>query len=177
MSKKPQKSNSVRRSIARGGDARGTSAMPDTGREAYAQSRKSTKGHYRVEFTQVYDNMTEKDIELREVYGRDLVSGNVGVPIDMITLQKRGKTGKQTLTALDEIYYVKVGRDIYGKLAIRTQRLWKSNTLIFVFQVKRNAPKPPQKAFSRNRGFQKRTASQKAQASRQSYRNRRSGKH
>lgn len=178
MSKKGDYSaGSIRRSLARGGSARGTSALPDVGRDAYALSRKSTKGHYRVEFTQVFERVTDKDIELREVYGKDLVSGNIGVPVEMITLQPKRKTGEQTLTALDEVFYVKVGKDIYGKLSIRTQRLWKSSNLIFVFQAKKNAPKPPQKAFSRTRGFKKRTTSQRSQTNRQSYRRRRKGRH
>lgn len=169
--------NSVRRSVARGAGARGTTGINSNGADAYKQARRSLKGHYRVEFTQVYENMTDKDIELRKVYGRDLVAGNVGVPIDMITLRPKQKTGKQTLTSLDEVFYVKVGQDNYGKLSIRTQRLWKSNTLIFVFQAKKNAYKPPQKAFSRTRGYSKRSSGRKAQASRNSYNSRRGGKY
>ncbi|AYJ76343.1 hypothetical protein BSP12_157 [Bacillus phage BSP12] len=171
---KKSKQNSVTRAMARGAGARGTSAVPNSGREAYDKARKSTKGHYRVEFTQVYENMTEKDVELRKVYGVDLVAGNLGVPVDMVTLQTKKKT-EQTLTALDEVFYVKVGQDVCGKLSIRTQRLWKGSILIFVFQLKKTALKPPQKAFSRKRGYKKRTASQKSQASRDSYNKRRGG--
>ncbi|BAN59639.1 hypothetical protein N374_gp194 [Bacillus phage phiNIT1] len=120
--------------------------------------------------------MTEKDIELRKTYGIDLVAGNLKVPTDMVTLRAKKKTGEQTLTSLDEVYYVKVGQETCGKLSIRTQRLWKSSNLIFVFQIKKTALKPPQKAFSRNKGFKKRTTSQKSQASRNSYNKRRGGK-
>ncbi|AXH71196.1 hypothetical protein BSP36_150 [Bacillus phage BSP36] len=171
---KKSKPNSVSRSMSRGAGARGTSAIPNSGREAYTKSRQSTRGHYRIEFTQVYENMTEKDVELRKVYGVDLVAGNLGVPIDMITLKAKKKTA-QTLTSLDEVFYVKVGQDTCGKLSIRTQRLWKGSILIFVFQKKKTAIKPPQKAFSRNKGYKKRTASQKSQASRNSYNKRRGG--
>lgn len=169
------KYNSVRRSMARGSGARGTTGLNNNGVDAYKQARKSLKGHYRIAFTQVYEGMTEKDIELRQTYAKDLVAGYVGVPIDMIHLRPKKKTGEQTLTALDEVYYVKVGQDNYGKLSIRTQRLWKGSNLIFVFQEKKNAYKPPQKSFSRNRGFGKRSASRKAQTSRNSYNNRRGG--
>jgi hypothetical protein len=171
-----KKSNSVSRSVARGAGVRGTTGINSNGADAYKKARQSTKGHYRVEFTRTYEDMTDRDIDLRKVYGKDLVASNVGVPTDMITLVSKKKTGEQTLTSLDEVFYVKVGKDNYGKLSIRTQRLRKSSMLIFVFQVKKNAIKPPQKAFSRNVGFKKRTASQKAQASRKSYRTRRGGK-
>lgn len=174
---KNSKQSSLSRSIARGGGARGLTGINSNGKDAYKRSKQSTKGHYKLEFIETYDKITEKDIELRKVYGIDLVSANVGVPTDMIRLKAKKKTGDQTLTSLDEVYYVKVGKDTYGKLSIRTQRLWKSNMLIFVFQKKKTAPKPPQKAFSRKVGFKKRTAGQKSQASRKSYRTRREGKH
>ncbi|AMQ66658.1 hypothetical protein BH753_gp176 [Bacillus phage Shbh1] len=172
------KDNFVKRSMARGAEARGTSAIPDSGRDAYSQARKSLKGHYRVAFTRTYERMTEKDIELRSTYGKDLISAYVGVPTDMITLKKkRTTTDHVTLTSLDEVYYVKVGKDTYGKLSVRTQRLWKNNLLIFVYQEKKVAPKPPQKAFSRKVGFKKKTTSQKSQSSRKSYNSRRKGRY
>lgn len=173
-SKKP---NSVTRSMARGAAARGTTGLNDNGRDAYKKSKQSTKGHYRVEFTKMYEDMTDKDVDLRKEYGKQLVAANVGVPADMITLKvKRNPGDQQTLTCRDEVFYVKVGTDNYGKLSIRTQRLRKSSALIFVFQVKKNAIKPPQKSYSRVRGYKKRTVSQKAQASRKSYNTRRGGK-
>lgn len=171
-----KKNNSIKRSIARGAGARGTTGINQNGADAYNKARKSTKGHYRVEFSKVYENMTEKDIELRKTYGKDLVSQFIAVPEDMITLKMKRKGLTQTLTSLDEVYYVRVGQDIAGKLSIRTQRLWKNNLLIFVFQAKKVALKPPQKAFSRKVGFKKKTASQKSQTKRQSYRTRRGGK-
>jgi hypothetical protein len=170
------KSNSVRRSLARGAGARGTSGINSNGSDAHNQARKSTKGHYRIEFTKTFEDMTELDIGLRVTYGKDLVAANLGVPVDMVTLRAKRKEGIQTLTSLDEVFYVKVGQDTAGKLSIRTQRLWKSTLLIYVFQVKKLAFKPPQKAFSRNKGFKPRSASQKAEASRKSYRTRRGGK-
>lgn len=176
MTKKKGEQNSVRRSVARGASARGTTGINENGVDAYKRARQSNKGHYRVEFTNVYEKMTDRDIELRKVYGKDLIAGSVGVPADMITLVSKKKTGEQTLTALDEVYYVKVGKDNYGKLSIRTQRLWKSVTLIFVFQVKKVALKSPQKAYSRSAGYKRRTTSQKSEASRKSYRTRRGGK-
>jgi hypothetical protein len=168
--------NSIKRSIARGAGVRGTTGINQNGADAYNQARKSTKGHYRIDFSKVYENMTEKDIELRRKYGKDLVAQSLGVPGDMITLKLKRQGVQQTLTSLDEVFYVKVGQDTAGKLSIRTQRLRKNNLLMFVFQVKKVALKPPQKAFSRNKGFKKKSASQKSQTSRNSYRSRRGGK-
>lgn len=115
-------------------------------------------------------------MELRHTYAKDLVAGDIGVPVDMITLRTKKSSGQQTLTALDEVFYVKVGNVNYGKISIRTQRLRKNSLLIFVFQAKKNAVKPPQKAYSRNKGFKKRTTGQKQQASRKSYNSRKGGK-
>lgn len=169
--------NNVRRSMARGAGARGTTGITNNGTDAYKQALKSNKGHYRIEFTKTFENMTDKDVELRFTYGKDLVAGNVGVPADMIKLRAKKTSGEQTLTALDEVFYVKVGNVNYGKLSIRTQRLRKNALLIFVFQIKKTALKPPQAAYSRNKGFKKRTTGQKQQASRKSYNSRKGGKY
>jgi hypothetical protein len=170
-----KKPNSVSRSMARGAEARGTTGINENGKDAYKKSRQSLRGHYTVSFTKTYDKVTERDIELRRDYAKDLVAQDIGVPVDMITLKARTDKGKQTLTALDEVFYVKVGKDTYGKVSIRTQRLLTSRILIFVFQVKKNAPKPPQKPYSRNKGFKRKTTSQKSETNRKSYRNRRGG--
>jgi hypothetical protein len=172
MTKKP---NSVSRSMARGAGARGTTGINTNGADAHNQARKSTKGHYRVEFSKVFEDMTEKDVELRHTYGKDLVAMNLGVPVDMVTFKAKKKVPAQTLTAMDEVFYVKVGADTAGKLSIRTQRLRKSTMLMFVFQVKKVALKPPQKAFSRKVGFKNKTSSQKSQTKRNSYNSRRGG--
>lgn len=170
------KYNGVRRSMARGTGARGTTGITNNGTDAYKQALKSTKGHYRIEFTKTFENMTDKDVELRLTYGKDLVAGNLGVPVDMIKLRAKKVSGELTLTAHDEVYYVKVGNVNYGKLSVRTQRLRKNALLIFVFQIKKTALKPPQAAYSRNKSFKKRTTGQRQQASRKSYNNRKGGK-
>lgn len=169
------KKTSVSRSVARGAGARGTTGINQNGTDAYNQARKSTKGHYRVEFSKVFENMTEKDVELRKTYGKDLVAQALGAPADMVTLKMKRQGLTQTLTSLDEVFYVKVGQDTAGKLSIRTQRVRKNNLLIFVFQVKKVALKPPQKAYTRNVGFKKKTESQKSQTKRQSYQKRKGG--
>lgn len=171
--KKANPNNLIR---ARGRTSRGLTGINDNGKDAYKKSLSSTKGHYRVEFTRVFEGLSEKDVELRKVYGTDLVSQYAGIPADMLTLHLKKSTGEQTLTSKDEVYYIKVGKDIYGKLSIRTQRLLKGNMLVFVLQAKKNAVKSPQKAFSRSKGFKKKTTSQKRQTSRNSYYNRERGK-
>lgn len=170
------KYNSFRRSMARGNGARGTTGINGNGTDAYKQSLKSNKGHYRIEFTRTFENMTDKDVELRVQYGKDLVAGNLAVPVDMVKLRAKKTSGEQTLTSLDEVFYVKVGNVNYGKLSIRTQRLRKNALLIFVFQIKKIALKSPQKPYSRNKGFKKRTTGQLQQSSRKSYNKRTGGK-
>lgn len=176
MSKHNYGEGSINRSIARGAAARGTKGINNNGVDAYNQARKSTRGHYRVAFMNTYENMTEKDVELRVTYGKELVAKHVGVPTDMVTLRPKKSSGSQTITSLDEVFYVKIGQDTAGKLSIRTQRLWKSVTLLFVFQEKKTALKTPQKAFSRKVGFKKKSSSQRAQTNRNSYNKRRGGK-
>jgi len=166
---------SIRRSMARGAGARGQNALNSNGSDAFNVVRRSTKGHYRIEFMNVYENRTNKDVELRITYGKDLVAQHIGVPIDMVTLKQKKTNGNQTLTSLDEVFYVKVGQDVAGKLSIRTQRLWKKSNLIFIFQAKKIALKPPQKAFVRSKGFKKRTTSQIAESKRKGYHKRRGG--
>lgn len=170
------KRTSVSRSVARGAGARGTTGLNTNGADAYKQARKSTSGHYRIEFSKMFEHMTDKDVELRVTYGKDLVAQSVGVPVDMVTLKMKRQGVTQTLTSLDEVFYVKIGQDTAGKLSIRTLRLRKNSMLIFIFQVRKVALKPPQKAYSRKVGFKKKTASQKSQTSRQSYQKRRGGK-
>jgi|SRR5699024_5288220 len=166
------KNNIFNRSVSRGVNQRGNSSLGSASKEAFDISKKSTLGHYRVEFTNCIYKATERDIQLRRKYGIDLISNYVGVPIDMINLKDKTKEAKQTLTSVDEVFYVKVGKDNYGKLSIRTQRTWRGVTLVFVFQAKKNAIKPPKKSFSRKPNYKPRTKGQKQQASRKSYQNR-----
>lgn len=171
-----RRGNSVRRSLSRGADARGTSAVPDSGRDAYDKSVKSTTGTYGIEFVTAYEKATERDVELRESYGKSLISGTVGVPADMITMKLKKSSGQQTLTALDEVFYVYVGKQVYGKLSIRTQRVLRHTDLIFIYQSKARSPKPPRESYSRKSNYSKKSRSQISQTKRQSYRNRRQGR-
>jgi hypothetical protein len=151
--------------------------MNNNGTDAYNQSLKSAKGHYKLEFTQMYEHLSERDIDLRYTYAKDLLSNNIGVPTHMINLKpKRTESLQPTLTARDEIFYVRVGNVIYGKMSIRTQRLRRNLVLIFIFQVKKISIKSPQKSFTRPMRLTKRTQSQRSQTNRKSYNARRGGR-
>jgi len=175
MPKKKADYNFVRRSIARGVGAQG-GGVNDNGRNAMNNAKKSTKGHYRIAFSKLYERVSEKDVELRKKYAMDLISKEVAVPVDLITLKARKSTGEQTVTALDEVFYVKVGSITYGKISIRTQRHWKGVNLLFIFQTKGTKLQPPKKGFPGMRGYKKRTKSQVMDANNRSYRNRKEGK-
>ncbi len=176
MREKKGQPNAVQRSMSRGLGARGdgTKNINDNGKDAYKRSRQSTKGQYRVGFTEMFERVTERDIELKHTYAKDLLSNYLKVPVDMIHLKVKRKP-QQTLTSVDEVFYVKVGSDIYGKVSIRVQRVLRGNMLIFVFQEKRAAPKPPAKSYSRKTGFKKKTSSQISQTKRKSYHSRQGG--
>ncbi|ANY29329.1 hypothetical protein [Bacillus phage PK16] len=175
--KKTGQQNSVTRSVSRGANARGygLNGVHENGKDAFNRSKQSTKGSYRIAFTEVFDHVTERDIELKQTYMVDLLSSYMKVPVDMITLKPKRKTPSQTLTSLDEVFYVKVGKDVYGKCSIRVQRLWKNNVLIFIFQDKKLSLKPPAKSYSRKTGFKKKTTSQISQTKRKSYHSRQGG--
>lgn len=175
MGKKPPKLNPIDRTIGRGAGARGTKHEHSHGKDAHKKAKQSTRGHYKVEFTQSFEKVSEKDVELRKTYGIDLVAQHVGVPADMIHLRPKN-TEAQTTTTVSEVYYVKVGKDNYGKLAIMTQRLFKKIHLTFVFQAKKTAQKPPKPSFQRKVSFRGMRTSEKQQSDRQSYRTRKKGK-
>jgi len=174
--KKTGKPNSVTRSIARGAAARGdgVNGVHENGKDAYKRSRQSTKGNYRIAFTELFEKVTERDLSLKHTYAKDLLSNYLKVPVDMITLKVKRKP-QQTLTSVDEVFYVKVGSDIYGKVSIRVQRVLRGNMLIFIFQEKKAALKPPTKSYSRKTGFKKKTSSQISQTKRKSYHSRQGG--
>lgn len=106
-----------------------------TGGSSGAQAkRRSPRGFYHTEIVKEYRGLTERDFELKLDYGLDLVSTYLGIPVDMLTIRK--KSEKQTMTAIDTVYYIKRGTDIIGKLSIRAQRRFKDRSLIFVYLSK-----------------------------------------
>lgn len=111
--------------------------------------RMSTSGYYHVAFVKTYAGLTERDLELKIDYGKDLVSQHLSVPCDMVNLRR--KTEKLTVTSVDTVYYVRVGREVVGKLAIRVIRGLEKNSqsrsLVFIFSTKDYAPKQIRRVY------------------------------
>jgi len=175
--KKSKGTNFVKRSQARGNSSRGLhNKISDQGKEAIANHKKNTKGNYYIQFTKSYNGVSEKDVELKLKYAKDLLSDHLAVSTDFIVLKPKGK-GTQTLTALDTVYYVKVGSITYGKVSIRVQRLWKGINLLFVYQQRQQAIKPVKKGAGSIQPYKKKTKSQIADQANKADRKRRdSGK-
>lgn len=100
-----------------------------------AKQRKSHKGYYKLGFVEPYERMTERDIELRQEYAKDLIGKYTGLPKDLIQFKK--KSTNQTILSLDEVFYVKTGIEPIGKVSIRVQRLFKTVSLTIIYQEKR----------------------------------------
>lgn len=99
-----------------------------------SKRKKTHLGYYRLGFVEPYVKMTERDIEIRQEYAKDLVSRYVGAPKDMIQFRKKSST--QTSLSLDEVFYVKIGKETIGKISIRVQRMFTSSNLTFIYQEK-----------------------------------------
>jgi len=95
----------------------------------------SKKGYYKLAFVETFNKMTERDIEIRQEYAKDLIATYIGVPKSMVTFRKRST--KTTIASLDEVFYVKVGKITVGKLSIRVQRTFSQTSLNLIFQEKR----------------------------------------
>lgn len=104
------------------------------GSNAVSKLKKSHKGYYKLAFVEPYDKMTERDIELRQEYAKGAISQYLKVPKEMITFRK--KSTNQTIISLDEVFYVKRGVETIGKVSIRVQRLFSSNNMTIIFQIK-----------------------------------------
>jgi hypothetical protein len=174
---KKKGTNFVKRSIARGTHSRGLhNKISDQGADAWNVRKKSTKGSYYIKFTKVYQSVSEKDIELKEKYAKDLLSDELVTPVEFIKLKRKGKD-KQTLTALDSVHYVVIGSITVGKVSIRVQRLWKGINLIIIYQQRGQAIKPVKKGVGSIQPYKKKTKSQIADQANKADRKRRdSGK-
>ena len=127
------------------------------------KERKSHKGYYELAFVEGFSNMSDKDVDIRQEYGRDLISKYLNVPEDYITFRK--KSSKNTMISVDEVFYVKVGTDTVGKLSIRVQKLFKEASLTFVFQEKAIRPKNHKKPTGMQ-GFTKKSKAEKRKTDR-----------
>lgn len=146
------KGSSMNRSVSRGHSARNThkSSVIDNGKNAIENRKRSKSGTYKADFVEMYDKVTEKDVDLKYTYALDLLSKHLGVRREVVKLdEKRAKEIIGT-TYLDEVFYVYVGSTVAGKISIRVQRSWKSITLLFIFQTKQVINQTSNGAFSKS---------------------------
>jgi len=94
----------------------------------------SKKGYYKLAFVESFDKMTDRDVDIRQEYAKDLIATYVKVPKSMVVFRKKSST--TSLASLDEVFYVKIGKSTVGKISIRVQRTFTQTTLSFVFQEK-----------------------------------------
>lgn len=138
------------------------------GSQAQVKMRRSAKGHYYVKDSRMFDSVTPRDLELRTEYARDIVAQNMRVPKESIRLTMRGEPTKSLLVT-DELYHVRRGVDIIGKVAIRVQTTFRGDNLIIVYSEKRIKAKETHRNSSGQRGINKQSRSssqQKASARR-----------
>src|SRR5699024_8398407 len=86
------------------------------------KQRQSYRGYYKLGFVEPYNGVSERDVEIRQEYAKDLISKYTGIPKNMIQFRK--KSTNQTIVSLDEVFYVKTGKEILGKMSIRVQRMF-----------------------------------------------------
>jgi hypothetical protein len=172
--KNTQIDNFFTRSKARGVEARGTTQINSHGKFANEKAKQKKEGTYRVSFTEVFDRVTEKDIQLRKQYALNLISTYLYAYEHLLHLEAKTKEGKQTASALDEVFYVKFGKEVLGKVSIRTQRGLRFNSLYFVFQQK-HTNRPPSESYKQDGGYKKATKSRQSDQNRRSARKRAEG--
>lgn len=109
-------------------------------REAAEKRSKSTKGYYSMAFTEPFDRLSERDIEIRHEYAKDAVARYYGIHKSFVQL--RSKSSKPSGINLDEVFYIYVGQHPVGKLSIRVTRFSKKNNrLLLIYQHKNSVPR------------------------------------
>lgn len=124
------------------GRGRGNLGSINRGRQEEAAKRrsKSTKGYYSMAFTEPFDRLTERDIEIRYEYAKDAVARYYGISKEFVQL--RNKSSKPSGVNLDEVFYVYVGQHPVGKISIRITRFSISNNrMLLIYQHKNSVPK------------------------------------
>ncbi|MBT9670506.1 hypothetical protein GPK34_00445 [Secundilactobacillus kimchicus] len=107
------------------------------------------EGLYDEGFNTTLRDATDKDIELAEHYGIELVSQYHKVLMPLIHLIEKRSTS--TLTSNEKVYYVAVGKTIWGKLSISIQQIPNyKNTIWYYYQFRTEG-----QAFRRRRGDSK----------------------
>lgn len=157
--------NTIRRTISKGVDSTQHNTVTSN-YGGYEKELESKKGYYEVEFVKEFKDVTERDLELRQTYGIDLISGNLFTPVDMIRLEEKNKgESNQTVTSLDEVFYIRIGKRNIGKLSIRTQRVFNKVNLIFVMQ-KRSRGKKDRESYKNKPNVKPKSTSQKQEEER-----------
>lgn len=109
-------------------------------KEAARRRSKSTKGYYSMAFTEPFDRLKERDVEIREEYAKDAVARYYGVHKSFVQL--RNKSKKPSGINLDEVFYVYVGQHPVGKISIRVTRFSeKNNRMVLIYQHKNSVPR------------------------------------
>lgn len=108
--------------------------------KTFDKRAKSTKGYYEIAFTEPFSRLTERDLELKQEYAKDAVGRYYGIHKRFVQLRK--KSSNVSGVNLDEVYYVMVGQQPVGKIAIRIKRLTKTNAhMVLAYQHKREVPR------------------------------------
>lgn len=109
-------------------------------------SRRNNRGHYSVSFVETYHNLTEKDIELREKYGIDLISEFTLEDKKLIKLEEKKST--QTSLGRNEVFYVRKAKYNIGKLSISYKTGFDNKTtMTFTYQTR--SISPPRSQFGK----------------------------
>lgn len=109
-------------------------------KKANDKRSKSTKGYYSMAFTEPFDRLTNRDIDIRKEYATDAVARYYGIHKNYVRL--RNKSSKNSGSNLDEVFYVYVGQHPVGKLSIRISRFTDTNNrMVLVYQHKNETPK------------------------------------
>lgn len=108
-------------------------------------------GYYVVKFVERMARVSSKEIELRQDYATQFIAVYLHTDPKLIRLKLKKQT--QTLTTVDDVYYVSIGKVILGKISISTQRAFQWASLIFIYQEKTKASFRRHKPFSREAGY------------------------
>ena len=124
------------------GRGKGNLGSINKGRQKEAAERrsKSTKGYYSMAFTEPFDRLTTRDIDIRQEYAMDAVARYYGIHKNYVHL--RNKSSKPTGINLDEVFYVYVGQHPVGKMSIRVTRFSETNNrMVLIYQHKNSVPR------------------------------------
>lgn len=109
-------------------------------KKAQEKRSKSTKGYYSMAFTEPFERLSNRDVDIRHEYAKDAVARYYAIHKNYVSL--RGKSSKNTGSNLDEVFYVYVGQHPVGKISIRITRFSDTNNrMLLIYQHKNNTPK------------------------------------